>query len=142
MRAALVGLFGPASGIAKIAHSLRGLASGAAQCSRGVGQRGIGDTALDDGPKVFRQALDLVGAVVDSPFGDLKEGILHEGAVELRLAELAVGERNRHLAQVEALLNGAEGDIDLEDVAGLRQLVERERLQHLAAEGAVAGGHV
>ncbi len=88
------------------------------------------------------QVLGLLGTVCNAPLGDLEEGILDEGAVQLRLTVLALGEGDWYLAYVPAILDSAESQVNLEDVASLRQVVEVNGLQQLTRKCAVACGHV
>ena len=88
------------------------------------------------------QVAQLLAAVLEAPLGHDGEAVADEAARELGLADLALGEGDRHLADVEAGLDGQPSEVDLEDVAGRGELVEVKLLEDLAAEGAVAGGGV
>src|SRR5580700_6737859 len=52
----------------------------------------------------------------------------------LRVAALAIGERDRHLADAEARAAGTVGHLDLEGVAARVDRVEVDRLEHDASE--------
>src|SRR5699024_9873806 len=62
--------------------------------------------------------------------------------VQLGLADLTLGEGDGDLADVETAGHGTPGQVDLEDVAGVGELVEVEGLDDGTTVGAVAGGHV
>ena len=72
----------------------------------------------------------------------LPDRLEHDRAVHLRGAVLAVGERDRDLDDAEAGAAHAVRRLDLERVALRVDRVERDRLEHAAAEALEAAGQV
>src|SRR5207302_5890188 len=66
------------------------------------------------------EALDLVDAVPQAPRADPQHGLAHDRAAHLGVADLPLGERDRHLDDLETGLAGAPGQVDLEAVARRR----------------------
>src|SRR3954471_2618735 len=75
------------------------------------------------------------GARAPAQRGHLQDGLRGDFRAHLRRAALAIAERDRYLAHLEARLDRPVGQLDLEAVAVGVDPVEVERLEHSAAEG-------
>src|SRR5215204_3583151 len=73
---------------------------------------------------------------------DVPHGLEDDPPGHLRAADAPVCEHDRHLRDTEAALQRAEGELDLEGVAGRGDRPELEGLEHLAPEALKAAGQV
>src|SRR5699024_1367431 len=106
------------------------------------GHPAIIDQALDHRSDIFNGIFGLFAAVLKTPFGYFNQGVFNKGAIQLGFAIFTLSEGNWHLADIEAILDSAESQVHLEDIAGIRKLIEVNGFQKLATEGTVARGHI
>src|SRR3954447_20157191 len=85
-------------------------------------------------PKLALDDADLLQAAAHAPLGDAPQRLAHDGAAHLGLADGALGEGDGHLDDLEAGLDGAPGEVDLEAVALRGHRLDVDLLQDLAAK--------
>src|SRR5699024_3336470 len=95
-----------------------------------------------DARALAHELANLVHAVAEAPAGHLSHRLAHDAAAHLGLADLALGESNRNLTHVSALVDGAPCHIHLEDITCGIHGVEIHPLQQVPLEGAVTAGDV
>src|SRR4051812_37690940 len=96
-------------------------------------------------PPASRTARTRLGAYTpraEAQRGHLEDRLRSDRRAHLRGAPLAVAEHDRDLAHLEAGLDRAVGQLDLEAVAVGVDAVEVERLEHLPPEALEAAGQV
>src|SRR3954465_13798193 len=85
------------------------------------------------------QGTQLARPFPQPPHGDPPQRLACHGAAHLRVAPLPLHELDRHLDDAQTGLEGAEGEVRLEDVAGRLDLVQPDPLERRTTEQAVAG---
>src|SRR6476620_1779455 len=82
---------------------------------------------------------ELTSPFAEAPHGDALERLGGHVTAHLRVAQLTLDELDGHLDDAQARLDGTEGEVGLEDVAGGLHLLEVDPLQRRTTEQAVAG---
>src|SRR3954451_1161119 len=102
-----------------------------------------GSRVLFRGPgSPAERASHLEHPLAQTPEGDPPQGLGRHLTAHLGVAALALDELDRHLDHAQARLEGADGEIGLEDVAGRLDMFESDPLQRRTTEQAVTGGRV
>ena len=84
----------------------------------------------------------LAEPVLDAPLGDPDQRLAHDVTAHLGLAVHALDERDRHLDDAEAGVDGPARQVDLEAVALRRDGGQVDALERRTPEGAIAAGGV
>src|SRR5690606_35845892 len=69
------------------------------------------------GPPAAQERADLTPAATGTPYPHAQGGLAHDGVVHLGGPHLALDEGHRHLHHAQSLVQGTEGEVDLEAVA-------------------------